>query len=429
MSVLSGSVDKRIVVHVPRRFTSRAWGGTERVLEQTLPLLEEQGFTSRIFTSQALDERRVGQVSGFPISRFPYLYPEWPLSSARKERYDNKGGNLLSLDLMKALGEVDGLDLVHLHTGNLLGAQCLKVARRRGVPILITLHGGHFAIPPDELKNLSVSEESDPRTGFRWGRAVSLALGTRTLLRQVDAVVCVGIDEYEAAQKNLPDQRVVFLPGGVDMETFEKAEPARGRELLGLTGERPLIVCVARIDKQKDQATLVRAWAKHSKVPSDLVLVGPETAPGYSEELRRLGQDGPGRFVLHGALDPSLVAHVYAAATVSVLPSRHEPFGLSCLESWAAKAALVAADVGGPGWLLSGQREGKLFPVGDAEALASVLDQLLTSPGQREKLVEAAFQRVREEFTWHRRAACLSELYQELIEARSARKGAARSAF
>src|SRR5690606_37911903 len=110
----------------------------------------------------------------------------------------------------------------------------------------------------------------------------------------------------------------------------------RGHAILGASKERRLIVCVARVDRQKDQATLVRAWARHCAKDCDLALVGPETSPGYAQELRELSAGAAGRLILHGPVEPEDACHVYAAADVSVLPSRHEPFGLTCLESWAA---------------------------------------------------------------------------------------------
>ncbi len=413
---------RRLVVHVPRRFTHRSWGGTERVLEKTLPLLSERGFQAAIYTSQGLDERAVGEVAGVPITRFSYFYPEWPLSPERKLLYDNKGGNTVSPALAKSIGEAKDLALVHCHTGNILGAQCLRQARARGVPTVLTLHGGHFAIPTAELSSLAYKEEDSPRGGLRFGRFLSLALGSRSLISRVDAVVCVGVEEFEAAQKALPEQKFVFLPGGVDVEEFARADGARGRQLIDADPNRPLLVCVARIDRQKDQATLVKAWARHLSTDCDLALVGPETSPGYLAELEGLARGARGKLLLPGGVAPEDVSHVYAAADVSVLPSRHEPFGLTCLESWAAGSALVGAAVGGPKWLLEGEREGRLFPVGDERALGRVLDGLLTDEGQRRTLVEAGKRRVRGEFTWEVRARKLGDLYTELLEQNKGKK-------
>lgn len=409
---------KRTVVHVPRRFTDLAWGGTERVLEQTLPELEAHGFTSSVYTTKALDDRVLGQVAGFPICRFSYFYGEWPLSPQRKLRYDNKGGDVISPSLARSLEERRDLDLVHLHTGNLLATLCLRAAQARGVPSVITLHGGHFAIPPEELKSLAGKAEGDPKRGLPWGRALHRALGRSQVLRAVDAIVCVGADEFSAAKEALPDQRVLFLPGGVNIDDFERADRNRGRALLKVPSESKLVVCVARVDRQKDQATLVKAWAKHCEETFDLAIVGPETSPGYAQELAQLARAACGRLILTGGVDPSEAPHIYAAADISVLPSRHEPFGLTCVESWAAGTPLVAANVGGPGWLLQSEREGCLFPVGDAQALGVLLDRLLRDPEHARGLAKVGRDRVRREFTWQIRAQRLATLYEEVLAKR-----------
>ena len=56
---------------------------------------------------------------------------------------------------------------------------------------------------------------------------------------------------------------------------------------MGVSGKRPVIVCVGRLDRQKDQKTLVTAWTR-VRMPCDLVLIGHETSPGYADELRRI---------------------------------------------------------------------------------------------------------------------------------------------
>lgn len=412
---MTGSA-KRLVVHIPRRFTHNSWGGTERVLEQTLPLLKEHGFRSLIYTSQALDDQVLGEVSGTPISRFPYFYPEWPMNAERKLAYDHKAGNTVSPSLAMSLAELPDLALVHCHTGNLLGAQCLRVARKRGVPVVLTLHGGHFAIPAQELKNLSHRGASKRRILAPLGRFFAVALQARKLLENVDALVCVGLDEYEAAKKALPEQKIIFLPGGVNLEEFSQADRARGRQLLGVGADRTLITCIARVDRQKDQATLVEAWARYCAHDADLALVGPETSAGYVRELQALAVGARGRLIVTGGIAPEEMPHAYAAAEISVLPSCHEPFGLTCLESWAAGTALVCSDVGGPGWLLQGEKEGLLFPVGDASRLGGILEQLLSDPERRRQLAEAGKARVVREFSWKKRAANLSALYEELLE-------------
>ena len=399
-----------VIAHVPRRLARQAWGGTERVLEETVRWERAQGVRSEVFTTRALDPVAEENVNGMSVRRFAHYYPEWPLSAARRSRYDRKGGNLVSHRLAQALGREPHLLAVHCHTANRLGAQCLRAARQRGVPCFLTLHGGYFAIPATERRHLQAEDLG--RGGIHWGRILSWWWQTRALLQQLDGLVCVGLEEYEAMREQLPDQRVLFLPGGVDIDQAKLADPARGREILATDGARPLLVCLARLDEQKDQPTLVEAWAGLT-TPCDLALVGPETTPGYVDRCQKAGPRGPGRLIVVPGVSPDKAHDVLAAATIVVLPSRHEPFGLVCIEAWAVGRPVVASDVGGPAWLLADERAGLLFPPGDVKALRSRLERLLDNPGDREQLGAVGQRRASRDFSWKERTRKLWQFYRE----------------
>ncbi len=407
-----------LIAHVPRRFAADAWGGTERLVTECARELARRGFASRVVTTRVMCATPEETIGGVAIERHPHFYPIWPLSTTRRAGLDRKGGNVVSFALARALARTPDLAVVHLHTGNRLGAQALAVARRRGVPCVISLHGGHFAIPAAERADLS-SGGAGRRRGLDWGRALSWWWKSRRLLDHVDAVICVGHEEYEAAASSLPRQRVRFLPGAVDVDAFANGDRARGRAMLGVDPGRELVVAISRIDRQKDLATLVQAWAATGRDTCDLALVGPETSPGYGEELRRLGSGAAGRLLMPGNIAAASVPDLLAGADLSVLPSRHEPFGLAVLESWAAGTAVIAAAVGGPAWLLAGESCGRLFPPGDHVALSALLRDQLDHPERRRALAEAGRRRANAEFTWRHHVDRLLTIYAEAGMARA----------
>jgi glycosyltransferase involved in cell wall biosynthesis len=413
------------VVHVPRRFTAAVWGGTETYLRELGAGLAEAGLEQAIYTSSALEQATGDRCGSLPVRRFPHHYPEWFLSAERRARYDNKGGNLLSPQLCRQLRRDDELDLIHLHTGGRLGATCLRVARKRGIPCVLTLHGGHFCIPPAEQASIAAA---DTRPGIEWGRALNLLLRTKELLSRVDALVCVGIDEYHAAEAALPGQRVELIPGGVEPRRYAEADGAAWRAAHGFRPGDRLIVCAARLDAQKDQLCLVQAWTALAWNNCHLILAGAETSPGYAEKCRSAAGHHAERLHILGNLPSDEVPQLLAAAEVCVLPSRHEPFGLACLEAWAAGKPLLAADVGGPGWLIGHEQNGLLFPAGDSAACADAMNRLLTQPVWARQLGVAGQRCAVDQHSWQGRVQQHLDLYRELCEAGGRPKPEAKNA-
>ena len=151
---------------------------------------------------------------------------------------------------------------------------------------------------------------------------------------------------------------------------------------MSVADARQKVLCVARIDRQKNQMMLVEALARRPGMT--LRLVGPVTQRDYEAELRtrarELGVED--RLSLSGALAPGSreLAAEYLGADVFVLPSRHEPFGIVVLEAWAAGLPVVASDVGGLGRLCAAHPEAaRLFAPGDADAMDRALDEVASA--------------------------------------------------
>ncbi|MFY9975498.1 MAG: glycosyltransferase, partial [Chromatiaceae bacterium] len=131
------------IVQIPRRFVTHEWGGTETTILQTSRALQQAGHQVSIFTSLALSDRREEQIQGVPVRRFPYSYPFFGLTADDRRDMDKKGGNLLSLSLLLGLVREPGVDVLHAHTGKRVGGIVRTAARLRGIPYVVTLHGGY----------------------------------------------------------------------------------------------------------------------------------------------------------------------------------------------------------------------------------------------------------------------------------------------
>ena len=273
---------------------------------------------------------------------------------------------------------------------------------------VISLHGGGANVPGVEARSL----RAPTRGRLPWGKMIDYAMGwVRRIPEDFDGIVCVGEDEYEKYRAKHP--HVLFLPNGVDTRLFKDAGRETrdaGREDFSRLAPNVScqkgalrLLCVARIDRQKNQMMLVEWLARH---PAGRVrLVGPVTQPDYADELRRRAEalGVSGRLTLVGALkpgSPELVSE-YRNADVFVLPSRHEPFGIVVLEAWAAGLPVVASDVGGLGRLCAAHPEAAVtFPSGDSAAMDAAIAEVRGSLLSKAKAIRDAARSAAGQYDW-----------------------------
>ena len=406
------------LIQVPRRFVTDEWGGTETTILQTSRALRALGEDVQIFTSLALSDWRREVIGGVPVRRFHYSYPFFGLSEQARRDMDKKGGNLLSLSLLWALMREPGIDLLHAHTGKRLGAAVRTAARLRGIPYVITLHGGHFVVPVGEMSQMLAPIEKT----VEWGRIPGMLLGSRRVLQDADAVLCVGTDELQAARTALPNQRVELMPNGVDSNAFAGGDGAGFRAAYAIPAERRLLLCVSRIDYQKNQLALVDALAQLLPRYPDLhlALVGPITIEHYQQRLRaRISTLGVER---HVSLVPGLqsddprLAGAFHAAEIFCLPSLHEPFGIVILEAWASGLPVVASRIGGiPSFTKDGQDILHFSPE-EPSSLGVQVAKLLDDKELAQRLAAAGREKARREFDWAVISERLLRFYQSLTK-------------
>ncbi|GAB4564183.1 MAG: glycosyltransferase [Geothermobacteraceae bacterium] len=202
-----------------------------------------------------------------------------------------------------------------------------------------------------------------------------------------DKVICVSgaIREYVQRHYQVPDDKLVIIPRGVDLELFD---PARVDEdfihgfkaRFGLTG-RQVISTVGRITQLKDHETFIRAVGALVGQGRDVVglVVGGvrEDKQDYFEGLKRLTaelglQD---RIVFAG--NQQKIAEIYALSDVVVSSSKKpESFGRTAAEALAMNTPVVATAHGGVLDIVLPGETGELFQPGDVQGLARALDRV-----------------------------------------------------
>ena len=453
------------IAHVMRRLSFDDWGGTEQVVWNLAKAQLKAGHEVRIFATTALwkglatKNAKIAKktlcplctlwlktpfaeiVEGIEIQRFKPIYPWWPMPKRLVAELDRKGGNPFVPGLGQALRDWQP-DVIHCHAMARIAELCLRTAKilneqrvmRNGqdarcpsgsalnsqlstlnsqlsTRCVISLHGGAANVPTAEAKSL----KAPTRGRLPWGKMIDLAMGwTRRIPEDFDGIVCVGEDEAERYRAKHP--HVLFLPNGVDTQIFAASSSTPNSQLSTLNSQLPTILCVARIDRQKNQMMLVEWLGRH---PAATVrLVGPVTQPDYRDELvaRAAVLGVADRLVLVGALKPGSAELVeeYRQADVFVLPSRHEPFGIVVLEAWAAGLPVVASNVGGLGRLCAAHPDAALtFAPDDSAGLETALDRVCLDAVQGRTLSEAG-RCAASSYDWNNLAARLLGFYGEL---------------
>ncbi len=397
-----------------RRLNFAEWGGTESVVWHSVRELNRNGVEIEILATQALGGKTMEKLAGtVQIRRFPYFYPYFPLTAAKRLALDKKGGNPLVPQMEKYL-KANNFDLLHSHNLGRLAELAARVAEAQKIPLVLSLHGGCADVPENErLELLRPLKHTLPYGGI----VERLFKLRRDALAQATGIICVGANEEMVLKERYPDKLVRHIPNGVDPEKFRKASGAYWRQKLNLSKETKLLLNVSRIDYQKNQKMLIGLLAELRKNQENvhLLLIGPITAKWYAEELKSLAeQKGVSKYM---TLIPGLkpdgdeLLNAYKEADVFIMPSLHEPFGIVALEAWSANLPVLAAKVGGLQYLVEDKKTGLFF---DPKELSTLLAAYHNLPLYRKELAANAALKVEQEYTWEKVGKKLKEFYIEV---------------
>jgi glycosyltransferase involved in cell wall biosynthesis len=225
------------------------------------------------------------------------------------------------------------------------------------------------------------------------------------LQRMIDAVLPIGTLNDEYWQHYFGNSVPRFLmPYAVDNDYFARlAREAQTRRAelqseLGLDPARPVILFASKLQPRKHCDHLIEAYARLAPAP------GVEPAPylvivGDGEERPALklqaSATGFGSIRFCGFRNQSELPRFFDLATVFVLPSRHEPWGLIVNEVMnAARAVIVSDNVGCAPDLIEDGINGCIYPAGDIDALANSLRRVLGVPGVAHEMGQRALERI-----------------------------------
>jgi len=290
-------------------------------------------------------------------------------------------------------------DVVHDNQSLSYGIWALK----RVMPTLATIH--HPITVDRNLAVKSVSAFWKKLKHMRWHSFLRMQkLVSRTLPRIVTVSECAKKDIAEDFR--IPAQKFRVVPNGISTDLFYPI-PDIQRE------KNRLIVTNSADIPLKGLYHLLHAVARIAqRQPIKLIVIGtPKKNGGIEHLIRTLGIGHLVKFT--GRIDHDIFVRQYARASVAVVPSLYEGFGLPAGEAMACGVPVVSTTGGALPEVVG--NAGILVPPGDDQALAAAIRDLLGDRSKANALGQKGYRRIQEHFTWKRAAQKTLDAYQEVI--------------
>lgn len=243
-------------------------------------------------------------------------------------------------------------------------------ARRAGIPHVITMHGSRYYVG---------------RVQRRIAMRLAVQVSTATV------AVSGSLSRHLTRDLWLRPSRVVTIPNGVRLPPPPplSAGPSTLRGELGLQSTDQLVVAIGNLYPVKGHGVLLEALALLApRFPRLHVAIAGRGELELPLQRRAAELQLSDRFHLLGLR--SDVANVLAGADLFVLPSLSEGVPLALLEAMLTARPVVASAVGEVPTVLDDGRAGALVPPSDPPALATALEELLSTPGRAQALSAAA---------------------------------------
>nr|WP_244502323.1 D-inositol-3-phosphate glycosyltransferase [Streptomyces oceani] len=310
-------------------------------------------------------------------------------------------------------------DLVHSHYW-LSGHVGWLAAERWGVPLVHTMH------TMAKVKNAALAEGDTPEPAAR-------VIGETQIVRAADRLIANTAEEADELLHHYdaePATTAIVHPG-VNLERFQPADGrAAARDRLGLPQGALIPLFAGRIQPLKAPDLLLRAVAELVRDDPGLrgrllvpIVGGPSGSgqakpEGLQKLAARLGISELVRF--RPPVGQEELADWYRAASVLVMPSYSESFGLVAVEAQASGTPVIASSVGGLPVAVRDGVSGYLVAGHEPVAFARALRRFVDDGGRVERMGAEAVRHARE-FGWDSTATRTAEVYTAALRARAGR--------
>ncbi|MDQ5853340.1 MAG: glycogen synthase [Chloroflexota bacterium] len=344
-----------------------------------------------------------------------------PWSEAKQNTDPRFGGALDALyrSLAMAKDTLDA-DVVHCHTWytDMAGFLAKKLW---GVPLVVTIHS---------LEPLRPWKVEQLGAGYHLSSWIE-----KTGIEDADAVIAVSQETRADVLKffSVAPEKVHVIHNGIDLAEYRATPSVDALVKRGVDPEKPFVLFVGRITRQKGIIHLVNA-IPHIDPSLQVVLCAgapdtPEIGREMTERVSEITAERPGVIWIQEMLPRPEVIQFYSHAAVFCCPSVYEPFGIINLEAMACETAVVASAVGGIPEVVVPDETGLLVPLRLKEGtfdpvdanqfsqdLAAAINKVALNRELRETFGRNGRKRVEDHFSWTAIAHKTHDLYRSLVK-------------
>jgi len=343
-----------------------------------------------------------------------------PWSEAKKDTDPRFGGALDAMYRSLAMAK-DNLDasVVHVHTWYVqFGGFLAK--KLWGVPLVLTTHSLE-PLRPWKVEQL--------------GNAYHLSAWIENNgITQADAVIAVSQETRNDVLNHfdVDPAKVKVIHNGIDLNQYRHNPAVDALVKHGVDPDRPYVLFVGRITRQKGIIHLVNAIPHIDPSIQVVLCAGAPDTPAIAAEMAarvdQVSANRPGVIWIQEMLPKDQVIQYYSNATVFCCPSVYEPFGIINLEAMACETAVVASAIGGIPEVVVPKETGELIPLElkpgtfdpvdparFSRELAEGINAVALDPALREKYERNGRKRVEDHFSWTAVAHRTLDLYRSLV--------------
>ncbi|MFC4722784.1 glycogen synthase [Geojedonia litorea] len=355
------------------------------------------------------------QKGNLNVKGFPYNNPAFDHTNEKLKAIMQT----LSTSIYMNADDIDA-DIVHCHTwyaqfAGIIAKLCY------GIPLVVTTHS---------LEPLRPWKREQLGKGYDASSWIE-----KTAIEMADAVIAVSKETKQdvLTHFNVSEDKIKVIYNGINLQEYAVTEKTSTLEAYGIDKNKPYVLFVGRITRQKGIIHLVNA-IKYIDPETQIVLCAgaPDTKEiglEMEQSVNAVKKERDNVIWIADMLPKQDVIQLYSHADVFCCPSIYEPFGIINIEAMACKTAVVASAVGGIKEVVVDGETGILVPLEQqtvapfepvnpeqfSKDLAQGINSIINNPALKEKMANNGRKRVEDYFDWAAIAKQVEELYNSLI--------------